>query len=102
MDTVLLLKIVGAAVTFALGVWIGLGTPGLGRSKRPREWQSSDRLQATWINRLFFRMERSERRFGRGLITPGGKPGEIGEAGEQGEPDESSSDVVRLRRTFER
>ncbi len=101
MDAVLVLKIGGAALTFALGIWIGLGMPGLKRSKRSREWQSSDRLRATWINRLFFRMEHSERRFGSGLITPGDKPGEAGE--ERGEADsEDSSGVVRLRRTFER
>lgn len=101
MDAVLLLKIAGAALTFALGIWIGLGTPGLRRSKPPREWQSSDRLRATWINRVFFRMERSERRFGSGLITPGDKPGE-GSAGQREDESEESSDVVRLRRTFER
>lgn len=101
MDAFLLLKIAGAALTFVLGIWIGLGTPGLKRSKRRREWESSDRLQATWINRVFFRMERSERRFGSGLITPGDKPGEAGDG--QGEADsEDSSGVVRLRRTFER
>ncbi|UCC84528.1 MAG: hypothetical protein JSW46_06270 [Gemmatimonadota bacterium] len=101
MDAVLLLKIAGAAVTFALGVWIGLGMPGLKRSKPSREWQSSDRLRATWINRVFFRSERSERRFGSGLITPGEKE----DGGGGGQPDgdsEEPSDVVRLRRTFER
>ncbi len=101
MDAVLLLKIAGAALTFGLGIWIGLGTPGLKRSKRPREWQSSDRLRATWINRVFFRMERPERRFGSGLLTPGEKPGEGGADRRDGESEESS-DVVRLRRTFER
>ncbi len=101
MDTVLLLKIAGAALTFAMGIWIGLGTPGLNRSKRPREWQSSDRLRATWINRVFFRMEPSERRFGSGLITPGDKPGEAGEEQREADPEDSSA-VVRLRRTYER
>jgi hypothetical protein len=101
MDAVLLLKIAGAAVTFAFGIWIGLGMPGLKRSKPSREWQSSDRLRATWINRVFFRMERSERPFGSGLITPGDKPGETGE-GQQEADSEDSSGVVRLRRTFER
>lgn len=98
MDAVLLLKIVGAAVTFALGIWVGLGTPGLKRSKPSRDWQSSDRLRATWINRVFFRMDREDRSFGSGLISPGQEPDE-----EQQEADsEDSSSVVRLRRTFER
>ncbi|MGD2151676.1 MAG: hypothetical protein PVG79_00320 [Gemmatimonadales bacterium] len=101
MDIVLLLKIAGAAATFAFGIWIGLGMPGLRRSRRPREWQSADRLRATWINRLFFRMERSDRRFGSGLITPGDKAGATDDERGQGERAESS-DVVRLRRTFER
>jgi hypothetical protein len=101
MDAVLLLKIAGAALTFALGIWIGLGMPGLKRSKPLREWQSSDRLRATWLNRVFFRMDRSERRFGSGLITPGDKPGEGGEGEQDGESEEPP-DIVRLRRTYER
>ncbi len=100
-DVVLILKIVGAVLAFAVGIWIGLGTPGLGRSITPRYWQASDRLRATWLNRMFFRMERRERRFGSGLITPGGKPEEASEEQRVGEAD-ASSDVVRLRRTYER
>ncbi len=102
MDTVLLLKIAGAALTFALGIWIGLGMPGLKRSKRSREWQSSDRLHATWLNRVFFRMERSERRFGSGLITPGDKPDGTDEGQQEQADSEDSPGEVRLRRTFER
>ena len=102
MDTVLLLKIAGAALAFAFGIWIGLGMPGLKkRSKRSREWQSSDRLHATWINRVFFRMESTERRFGSGLITPGDKPDGAGEGQQEADPEDSSG-AVRLRRTFER
>ncbi|MGD2217461.1 MAG: hypothetical protein PVJ64_11920 [Gemmatimonadales bacterium] len=101
MDAVLLLKIAGAALTFALGIWIGLGMPGLKQRKRSREWQSSDRLRATWINRVFFRMEGSERRFGSGLIKPGDKADEGGAGQREGESEDSSG-VVRLRRTFER
>lgn len=47
------LKIIGALVTFGLGLWIGLGRPGTKRS----EQQSGGRhatLRATWMNRLFF------------------------------------------------
>jgi hypothetical protein len=101
MDVELLLKIAGAVLTFVVGIWIGLGMPGLKRSKPTRDWQSSDRLRATWINRVFFRMDREERRFGSGLITPGGKPDETGEGQAEAEPEESSG-VVRLRRTYER
>lgn len=101
MDALLLLKIAGAALTFALGIWIGLGAPGLRRSKPTREWQSSDRLRATWINRVFFNMERSERRFGSGLITPADKPAGAGEGQQDADPEDSSSEV-RLRRTYER
>ncbi len=102
-DLTLILKIVGAVVTFALGIWIGLGMPGLKRSERPREWQASDRLRATWINRVFFRMDRSERRFGSGLIAPGGRPKKPSAAEGEGEADAGeSSSAVRLRRTAER
>ena len=101
MDAVLLLKIVGAALTFALGIWVGLGTPGLKRSKPSRDWQSSDRLRATWLNRVFFRMDREERRFGSGLMPPGEEPGAAGEGQREADSEDQSS-VVRLRRTFER
>ncbi len=64
MDYVLTLKLAGAALAFALGIWIGFGAPGLKRSRgQAGEWRAADRLRATWINRAFFRMERPARRF---------------------------------------
>ncbi|UCC71168.1 MAG: hypothetical protein JSV86_12320 [Gemmatimonadota bacterium] len=101
MDAVTLLKIAGAVLAFALGIWIGLGMPGTKRKKAPTDWQASDRLRATWINRVFFRMENPERRFGSGLITPRGRSDKAGEGQAESDSEESSG-VVRLRRTGER
>ncbi len=103
-DPVLLLKIVGAVLALALGIWIGLGMPGRKRSKLPRDWRTEDRLRATWLNRAFFRMEHPQRRFGLDLITPAGRTGD-GEAEEEEvevEVEENPSDVARLRRRGER
>lgn len=98
-DPVLIAKIAGAVVVFALGIWIGLGMPGAKRPKRARDWQPADRLRATWINRVFFRMDRAPRRFDADrLIVPGkGSDGDRRQesSGEAPEP----SDVVRLRRS---
>ena len=82
-DPVLLLKIAGAGLALALGIWIGLGMPGRKRSKLPRDWRAEDRLRATWLNRAFFRMEGPQRRFGTGLITPGGEEEEEAEEEER-------------------
>jgi hypothetical protein len=101
-DPVLLLKIVGAVLALALGIWIGLGMPGKKRPKRPRDWRAEDRLRATWLNRAFFRMERPQRRFGLDLITPGGGTGDGEEEEEVGEVEEDPSDAVRPRRTEEK
>jgi hypothetical protein len=101
-DPVLIAKLAGAVLAFALGIWIGLGTPGMRRSSQSRPWHPSDRLRATWINRLFFRTDRPQRRFGLGrLIAPSDKsPAPTDEGGE--EEAEDTRGVVRLRRTGER
>ncbi len=96
-DPILIVKIAGAVLALALGIWIGLGMPGARRSPPKREWRSTDRLKATWINRLFFRMDRPARRFDVGrLIVPDGPEKESGSGSddESGEGDE----LVRLRR----
>ena len=76
MDYVLTLKLAGAAFALALGVWIGFGAPGLKRSRgQTREWRSSERLRATWINRVFFKAASPARRFDASrLIIPDDEP----------------------------
>jgi hypothetical protein len=97
-DPVLVAKIAGAVVVFALGIWIGLGMPGAKRPKHTRDWRPADRLRATWINRVFFRMDRAPRRFDADrLIVPGKRSGESRQQEPSGDAEESS-DVVRLRR----
>ena len=97
-DPVLVAKIAGAVVVFALGIWIGLGMPGAKRPKQTRDWHPADRLRATWINRVFFRMDRAPRRFDADrLIVPGKSSGENSQQESTGGAEESS-DVVRLRR----
>ncbi len=87
-------KIVGAVFAFGLGIWLGIGRPGWKRSSQVREWHSGDRLRATWINRMFFRMDNEPRRFEASrFVVPKGE-GEDG--GEEG--DSSKRPVVRLRR----
>lgn len=101
-DPVLIAKLAGAVLAFALGIWIGLGTPGVRRSSGSRPWHPNDRLRATWINRVFFRMDRPQRRFGSGrLIAPSEEaPAQTDESGE--EAAEDARGIVRLRRTGER
>ena len=97
-DPVLIAKLAGAVVVFILGIWIGLGMPGAKRPKQTRDWRPADRLRATWINRIFFRMDRAPRRFDTDrLIVPGKSSGE-GRRQEPGGDTQESSDVVRLRR----
>jgi len=76
MDVVLTLKLAGAVLALALGIWIGFGAPGLKRQRgQAREWRAADRLRATWINRVFFKMERPARRFDASrLIMPDDEP----------------------------
>lgn len=96
-DPVLIAKLAGAVLVFALGIWIGLGMPGARRPKESREWRPADRLRATWINRVFFRMDREPRRFDTDrLIVPGKRPGGDRPAGSAEKP-KSRPDVVRLR-----
>lgn len=97
-DPVLIAKLAGALVVFALGIWIGLGMPGAKRPSRTREWRPADRLRATWINRVFFRMDREPRRFDADRIIVPGKGPTAAEEGRDSEDSEESSDVVRLRR----
>lgn len=60
---IFLAKIVGAVLVFALGIWIGLGMPGLGHREERRAGRLSGRLHGTWLNRLFFGMSSPPRRF---------------------------------------
>ncbi len=97
MDRLLWVAMVaGAVLTFAIGIWIGLGRPGMKDSVQQRPWRSEDRLQATWINRVFFRMDRRPRRFDAGrLVVP------KSESDKAKDEEEGSSGVVRLRRRGE-
>jgi len=79
MDFILIAKIAGAVLVFALGIWIGLGMRGARGRKRPREWHSEDRLRATWINRMFFRAGSPSRGWDSGRILVPKKEGEDGE-----------------------
>ena len=93
-QVIFIAQIVGAVLAFALGIWLGIGHPGWKRSSQVWEWHSGDRLRATWINRMFFRMDNEPRRFDAGrLVVPKGE-GEDG--GDEG--DGSKGPVVRLRR----
>ena len=38
-----------------VGIWIGFGMRGARGPKRAKAWHATDRLRATWINRMFFR-----------------------------------------------
>jgi hypothetical protein len=96
MDYVLALKLAGAALAFALGIWIGFGAPGLRRKHgQAREWRAADRLRATWINRVFFKMERPPRRFDASRLIV---PDDESEAESTGELEDEDT-VVRLRRS---
>lgn len=94
-DPVLVLKIIGAVAAFAIGLWVGFGMPGVGRPRESREWRSSDRLSATWINRVFFTGTRAPRRFdGSRLVAPGPRSQPEADA----EDEEERAEVIRLRR----
>jgi hypothetical protein len=96
-DPVLIAKLAGAVLVFVLGIWIGLGMPGARRPKESRDWRAADRLRATWINRVFFRMDRAPRRFDTNrLIVPDKNSGENGPEG-QDEGVKRPPEVVRLR-----
>jgi len=96
-DPVLIAKLVGAVVVFALGIWIGLGMPGAKRPRPSQGWHPADRLRATWINRVFFRMDRVPRRFDTDrLIVPGRGSGDRRHDG-QSDGAKKRPEVVRLR-----
>ncbi len=70
-DFELIAKIVGAALTFAIGIWLGFGRPGVKHTDVPREGRLSDRLHGTWLNRMFFASGRAPRRFSTSrLVAP--------------------------------
>lgn len=94
MDIILIAKLAGAVFALVLGLWIGLGTPGVKHKREPKDWETSERLRATWINRMFFRMERPSRGFDSGrLIAPKEAAG-----GEEADGGDERDPVVRLRR----
>ncbi len=95
IDARLALMVAGAVLAFALGIWIGLGQPGLKRRAEPRPWHSADRFRATWINRLFFRMDTRPRRFDASrLVVPKSRSAEDSRE----EEEQETPDIVRLRR----
>lgn len=90
MEFILIAKIAGAVLVFALGIWIGLGMPGRKGPEKPAQWHSEDRLRATWINRMFFRAGASSRGWDTGRLMVPKKGGEEGK--------EEKRPVVRLGR----
>ena len=78
MTTGLLLKLIGAALALAVGIWIGFGMPGLKRSDSHQEPRGGRRatLRSTWINRISMRHQHTPRRFNEGgrLLRPKGPP----------------------------
>lgn len=96
-DPVFIAKIIGAVLALAAGIWVGLGTPGLKRPTPSSSGRPIDRLNATWMNRAFFRMSARPRRFDIGRIVPPGKNGSH-TAGhdERSEEEQSEERVVRL------
>jgi hypothetical protein len=97
-DPILIAKIAGAILALAVGIWVGLGMPGLRQRPQSREWRSADRLRATWINRMFFRMDGPSRRFDAGrLIVPKSKAESTVKERDEGD-DDPASEIVSLRR----
>lgn len=98
-DPVFIAKIIGAVLAFAVGIWIGLGTPGLKRPTPSSSGRPIDRLNATWMNRVFFSMSARPRRFDAGRIVPPGKNGPHGAGPDEDSESEGREErVVRLRR----
>lgn len=98
LTTDMILKLIGAAVAFAVGIWLGLGLPGLKDRDEPRRGSPSRYLHGTWLNRLFFGMPRPPRRFDGGRLVVPKKRGAV--SGEEGEAEGDGDDrppVVRLR-----
>jgi hypothetical protein len=96
-DLIFVAKLAGAAAVFVLGLWIGLGMPGLKRRAKSRGWHASDRLRATWINRVFFRMDNTPRRFDASRLV---FPADVGgaESDTPAQDEEETGGVVHLRR----
>lgn len=98
-DPVFIAKIIGAVLALAAGIWIGFGTPGLKRPTPSSSGRPIDRLNATWMNRAFFRMSARPRRFDIGRIVPPGKNGAPAVGHDENTGDEEREErVVRLRR----
>lgn len=76
MTTGLLLKLIGAALALAIGIWVGFGMPGVKRSDSSQKPRGGRRvtLSRTWINRISMRYQ--PRRFNEGgrLLRPKGPP----------------------------
>jgi hypothetical protein len=85
--TAMLLKLAGAA----LGLWIGLGLPGLKVEDAPRRGAPRRYLHGTWLNRLFFGMPTPPRRFDvRRLVMPDRKRVDFRRAWEERMSDEEA------------
>lgn len=97
-DPILIAKIIGAVLTFALGIWIGLGTPGLGKPKSSRGARPRDRLNATWMNRVFFKVSDRPRRFDVGRLIDPEKEAAARQKGDEAKEEDREQPVVRLRR----
>lgn len=100
MDVILVLKLAGAVLALAAGIWIGLGMPGHKSDPPPSRGRPIDRLNATWMNRMFFKMSARPRRFdvGRLAAPPGAGQKKNADAAEDEAADEPEDRIVRLRR----
>lgn len=95
--TDLILKLAGAALALVVGVWIGLGLPGLkSRDEVPRG-RPSRYLHGTWLNRVFFGMPRPPRRFDSSRLLAPKRREEKGREDSEGDEDEEGAPIVRLR-----
>jgi len=99
MDVTLILKLAGALLALIAGIWIGLGMPGLRSAPPPpSRGRPIERLNATWMNRVFFKMSARPRRFDAGRLTaPPGK-GQKGADAEDEAADKPEDRIVRLPR----
>ena len=99
-DPVFIAKIAGAVLALAAGVWIGLGMPGLKDEPRPSHGRPINRLNATWMNRMFFKMSARTRRLDAGRLVAPGRDGRKSAQEEEADEDADRPEerIVRLPR----
>jgi hypothetical protein len=100
LDIDVMLKLLGAGLAFVVGIWIGLGLPGLKDRHEPRRGRPLSYLHGTWLNRLFFGMPRPPRRFdSTRLLDPRKRARERAEreGSSDGKKEQGRKPVVRFR-----